>query len=122
MSADADAHATGDALRRCVERLKALVEAETRAAADPGEIDFEAFNQRKSHALVELTQMLRMAPLDSRVAARGAIAHFRTALAENADALGLRLRAMQEISALLIEKILEDESDGTYSKNGTARR
>lgn len=102
------------ALLLCIERLHALIGAETRALRAPGRVDFQSLNHRKSHALLELIQLGRNAPGRHGVASRQAILRLRDALAENAAAIELRLRATQEIATLVIEKMLEEESDGTY--------
>lgn len=120
-SGEEDLPLTEYGLLLCIHRLHDLIAAETDALTRPGPIDFEAFNQRKSHALVEFMQFRQRAPAEGRTHVREPIEALRGALHRNAEALELRLRATQEIATLLIDRILEEELDGTYRKHGALR-
>jgi hypothetical protein len=110
------------AFTRCVERLARLIDAETRVLKSGERVDFEALNFRKTHALLELTQVSKNASQESFAQAREGIDNLHKLLAANTEALERHLQAMQEITMLIVESIREDESDGTYSVKGMARR
>jgi hypothetical protein len=104
------------ALLGCVERLARLVEQESVALRGRQAIDFEAFNARKAHALLEFSRASRAfgAPRPAP-SVESALMRLRAGLAENAELLDNRLRAMREIAGIMICTIETAESDGTYS-------
>lgn len=106
----------------CIERLETLINAETAMLRNCERIDFEALNLRKTHALLEFMQVSRSVREESLVHARHRIRDLQDRLAENAETLERHLQAIREISALIIDGIRKEESDGTYSINGVARR
>lgn len=107
----------------CVERLARLIEQESVALRAKDLIDFEEFNSRKAHALLEFSRAsraigaIRIAP-----AIEAELARLRARLVENADLLEHRLRAMREIAGIMICTIETAESDGTYSTRVQANR
>jgi hypothetical protein len=107
---------------RCVERLEGLIEAETRILKEGQRVDFEALNMRKTHALLEFTQVMKNASQESIAQARERVDNLQKLLFANTEALERHLQAMQEITMLIVESIREDESDGTYSIKGIGRR
>lgn len=104
------------ALLGCVERLARLIEQESAALRGRQSIDFEEFNSRKAHALLEFSRASRAfgAPR-SAPSVETALTRLRSGLAENAELLDDRLRAMREIAGIMINTIEMAESDGTYS-------
>jgi hypothetical protein len=104
------------ALLGCVERLGRLIELESAALRERQAIDFEEFNARKAHALLEFSRASRAfgAPRSSP-SVEAALTRLRDRLAENAELLDDRLRAMREIAGIMICTIEMAESDGTYS-------
>lgn len=107
----------------CVERLARLIELESEALRAKDAIDFEEFNSRKAHALLEFSRAsrafgaTRVAP-----AIEAELARLRARLLENAELLEHRLRAMREIAGIMICTIEMAESDGTYSTRVQANR
>lgn len=110
------------AFARCVERLEELIETETRILTSRARIDFEALNLRKTHALLEFTRVARNTPPQSSPEARERLSRLAHQLAGNAEILEQHLQAMQEITNLIVDSIRNDDSDGTYSRKGVARR
>lgn len=104
-----------DAFSRCISRLHEIIEAETLVLKEGKRLDFDALNQRKTHALLEFMQVSRTAPADSVAHAAGRIRDLQRLLAENSQLLERRLQATQEITNLIVHHIRESESDGTYS-------
>jgi hypothetical protein len=111
-----ESHATpGLALALCIERLEAIVRAETNLLKQGGNLDFEALNARKTHALMEFIQASRGAhPRNADGVIDGA-ERLRELLAVNAEILDRHLLATQEIAMLMIASIRHDDSDGTYN-------
>lgn len=99
-----------------IERVEAIVDAETAALKEFKTIDLREFNNRKSQALLELmraTRNLGGAKLDQHAASR--VAALRVKLETNLELLNTHLRAAREITGLVAETIRASESDGTYS-------
>lgn len=117
---------TSDAKRSvfvdCIERLQRLIERESEAVKSNAAVDFEDYNARKTHALLEFTRASRAysPPWSPAIEARMAL--LRVALVENNELLERRLRAMKEIAGIVIFAIEMAESDGTYSTPGSKRR
>lgn len=106
----------------CIERLDVLIERETEALKTSAVIDFEDFNLRKTHALLEFSRASRSfaAPMSGAVEAK--LNKLRARLTENSSLLDQRLRAMREIADIMIRTIEMAESDGTYSTRFLADR
>ena len=104
-----------DALTRCLERIDALIDVESSALRACALIDFDEFNQKKTHLLLEFTRLSRTLPGRSSEALRPRLERLSGKLAENAQLLDLHLGAMLEISRIMISSIQANESDGTYS-------
>ncbi|PWB81685.1 MAG: hypothetical protein C3F11_14560 [Methylocystaceae bacterium] len=103
------------ALIGCIERLEQLIERETEALRSLAPIDFEDFNMRKAHALLEFSRASRSISGPASDAIESSLARLRARLAENNSLLDQHLRAMREISGIMIKTIEMAESDGTYS-------
>ncbi len=106
---------TAQALERCIERLNAIIEAETSLLKGGGALDFAALNARKSHALMEFIQASKGARASDLAQFSHKAARLRELLASNAEMLERHLQATQEIAMLVIASIRSDESDGTYT-------
>lgn len=107
------------------QKLEEAIEQETAALRAGGRVNLDAFNARKSQALLELTRMLRQlkdAQGNEGLAKR--MASLQSKLAVNSAVLKMHLEAVREISTTLADAIREAESDGTYSPRiyGGARR
>jgi hypothetical protein len=111
----AAACAPEEAFSRCIGRLQQIIEAETLVLKEGRKPDFDALNQRKTHALLELIQVSRGAPPQSVGHAAERIGRLQRLLAENTQLLERRLQATQEIANLIVHHMRERESDGTYS-------
>lgn len=97
----------------CVMRLAEVVRLETQLLKAGGAVDFDALNRRKSHALMEFTQVARGVTDAPQLVAQ--ISELRLLLAENAEILDRRLQATREIAMLILEQARKSESDGTYT-------
>ncbi|MGU3359005.1 flagellar protein FlgN [Methylobacterium sp. M6A4_1b] len=103
-------------LLESLKRLEATVTAETEALLAHRPVDQEAVNRRKSQSLLELTRLTRgLDPADLEPSLLDQLLRLRGALERNQDAVGLHLRAVDEISGIVADSIREAESDGTYS-------
>lgn len=106
----------------CIERLEQLLDRETHALRNCAPIDFEDFNLRKSHALLELSRASRSAaPLTSKAIGARLVA-LQAKLTENSLLLEQHLAAMREIAAIMVRTIEIAESDGTYSSRSSLDR
>jgi len=110
------------AFLRWIERLEQLFEAETTALRGGGAIDFESFNAKKNHALLEFMIVSRNMPDNVPDAAAAGLARLRAKLVKNAEMLEQHLRATSEISNVMIKTIQAEQSDGTYSGKSILRR
>ena len=80
-----------------------------------GEVDFDAFNQRKSRSLLELSRLSRRPPAHPDAALRQAMDRVRGKLDRNQSAIQRHLGAVAEIADMMATALHEAESDGTYS-------
>jgi hypothetical protein len=104
------------AIQRWIDRMDDLVSAETRALARGEKVDFDDFNSKKSHALLEFMAVSRGVGSASAPVAT-ALLSLKEKLAQNSQALQHHLQAATEISKILISAIASEESDGTYSRH-----
>lgn len=107
--------APGRALALCIERLEAIIGAETKLLKQGGNLDFEALNARKTHALMEFIQASKGAQLRNVDGVIDGLERLRELLDLNAEILDRHLQATQEIAMLTIASIRRDDSDGTYT-------
>lgn len=122
-SSDESPASTADtAFIRCIQRLEEMIETETGILKSGARIDFEALNLRKTHALLEFTRVARNLPPQTSAQAQIRLRALGERLAANTQVLEQHLLAMQEITSLIVDSIRNDESDGTYSRKGAARR
>lgn len=111
------------ALGSALDRIEELLEAETKALAQAGDVDLRDINRRKNHSLLELTRIARSLPrenIDQEMLSR--IESMRDRLLHNQQSLQLHLAAAQEISRVLTDALGEAESDGTYSRDVASSR
>ncbi|QIG49911.1 flagellar protein FlgN [Nordella sp. HKS 07] len=110
------------ALNEVVERIGAIIEAETEALRERRVVDLQEFNNRKSRGLLDLMRAVRALDggrPDAGTAVR--LEALRTKLAANQAALSVHLAAAREITTLVAQTIRDGESDGTYSNSLSAR-
>ncbi|WP_442754614.1 hypothetical protein ACNHKD_16720 [Methylocystis sp. JAN1] len=103
------------ALIHSIERLEAIVRAETNLLRQGGDLDFQTLNARKTHALVEFIQASKAVDASRDDDLAESVQRLRELLVANAEILDRLLQATQEIAMLTIASIRRDESDGTYS-------
>lgn len=106
----------------CVDRLTRLIERETEALRARSNIDFEEFNARKTHALLEFSRASRAYAAPRSASIESKIERLRATLLENGRLLERRLRAMREIAGIMIYTMEMAESDGTYSTRSSPER
>lgn len=106
----------------CVDRLTRLIERETEALRARSNIDFEDFNARKTHALLEFSRASRAYAAPRSASIESKLEHLRAMLLENGRLLEHRLRAMREIAGIMIHTIEMAESDGIYSARPSPER
>jgi hypothetical protein len=106
----------------CVDRLTRLIERESEALRSQGNVDFEDFNARKTHALLEFSRASRTYVAPRSAAVESKIERLRATLVENGKLLERRLCAMREIAGIMICTIEMAESDGTYTTRSSASR
>lgn len=99
-----------------LQRLEEVLDQETSALRAGGSVDLQAFNGRKSQALLELTRMLRHAQggaQDPHLVKR--IGAIQSKLAINQAVLKMHLEAVREVSNTIADAIRAADSDGTYT-------
>jgi hypothetical protein len=92
------------------------LDAESEQIASGKRVDYEALNQRKSQALLELT---RLAPMvegaEATPALRNALETLRAKLDANQRLLKTQLNAARKVADIIARAIRDMQSDGTYS-------
>ncbi|MFA5950148.1 MAG: hypothetical protein WC807_07680 [Hyphomicrobium sp.] len=99
-----------------IQRLEEVIEQETTTLRSGVSVNIEAFNVRKSQALLELTRLLRQVqggPPNEQLVKR--VESLQAKLAVNRAVLKMHLEAVREISSTLADAIREADSDGTYT-------
>ncbi|WP_330083929.1 hypothetical protein [Methylocystis iwaonis] len=105
---------------RWIERMDALARAETKALLAGDKVEFENFNSKKNHALLEFMVVSRsVASLSPQLLS--ALQRLNESLAQNGEVLKQHLQAASEISRLIIDTIRAEESDGTYCRHVSLR-
>jgi hypothetical protein len=110
------------AFARCIARLEALIDRETEALRRCVAINFDDYNTRKTHALLEFLRVSRAMPDQTSPSTALRLSELRGKLAENAQLLDQHLNAMVEIATIMIRNIEREESDGTYSGKPVRKR
>jgi hypothetical protein len=110
------ARGAADLVLPVIERLLQILDAENAQIQSRKPVDYNAFNLRKSQALLEVS---RLAPTLSGAQAspviRSALGKLRTKLEANHRMLRIELRAARQVSEIISRAIEEGQSDGTYS-------
>ncbi|MTH98272.1 hypothetical protein [Roseibium sp. RKSG952] len=90
---------------------------ETLALRDNPATDVQQFEHRKSQALLDLTKARQSIPVEAFDAdIEDLLKQLRLALDDNMSLLSRHLSAVGEITDMLAEVILEQDSDGTYQQ------
>ncbi len=103
-------------LKSAIERLGEIIDQETAALQRRTAVDLNAFNDRKSHGLVELTRAMRhfeSTPPDQMLLV--SLTALRAKLQDNSAALKMHLDAVREVSTVVAEAMQHADSDGTYA-------
>jgi hypothetical protein len=109
--------AAAGAIDIVIQRLEEVVDQETAALKSRRPVDLKDFNDRKSHALLDLTRALRQMQAGNRDQPQLAkrLANLRAKLEVNQRVLQMHLEAVREVSTTLADAIREADSDGTYT-------
>lgn len=113
--AEGGVDALGSAFVGCIDRLQQLMDRESEELKSGKPVDFDDFNARKTHALLEFMRASRNHAAPRSPAVEAKLARLRDSLVENSSLLEQHLRAVREISGIMIRTIEMAESDGTYS-------
>ncbi len=98
-------------------RLEEIVDQETAALRGYVAINLKDFNDRKNHALLELTRAMRLLPAGNEgKALSGRVDRLRSKLELNRVVLRMHLEAVREVSTTISDAIRDAELDGTYSQ------
>ena len=105
------------AIEIVIQRLEEVVDQETAALKSRKQVDLKDFNDRKSHALLDLSRALRQMQAGGANQAylKNRLAELRAKLEVNRRVLQMHLEAVREVSTTLADAIREQDSDGTYS-------
>jgi hypothetical protein len=99
-----------------LQRTEALVAEETRLLRERQPYDAAVFNDRKGHALLELSVALRgLGPARCDETLLAALAALRDALEVNRRTVDLHLGALRDITVVLADAVRAADSDGTYA-------
>ena len=108
---------TYDAFFAVVDRLEAVIDAETRLLAAGGGIEIAEATRQKRQGFLELNRIMkameRVIPSQDILAR---LAAFRGRLAANDAALRVHLQAVRAVNALIVKVMREADSDGTYTR------
>lgn len=111
-----------EAFARTIERTERLVELETAALQQYKPIDFADFNNKKSHALLELSRAMRALGPSCEPRTLMDLGRLRSKLEKNLSVLEVHLKAVRQVCALIARTIEDDDSDGTYTASRATRR
>ena len=108
---------TYDAFFAVIERLETTIDGETAALATNRSGGITDFTRQKRQGFLELDRISRS--MEQTIPSQDVIARlarFRARLEANDAALRMHLRAVQEVTTLIVKVMRESESDGTYSQ------
>ena len=106
-------------LTEAIGRALRAVSDETRELRLNGPVDFARHRRNKDLCLLDLTRRGRsLGGADPGDAARAALRDLREALIDNQAALRVHLSAARTVSNIILNVIVEEESDRTYSARG----
>ena len=108
---------TYDAFFAVIERLEAIIIGETRALRAHSHADIGDFTRQKRQGFLELNRLMRA--MKNTIPSQDVIARlasFRTTLDTNDSALSTHLRAVSDVTDIIVRVMRDAESDGTYSR------
>ncbi len=101
-----------------VERVEAVLDAETDVLTRNLPSDISDLSHRKRQGLLEMTRIMRTAASSgAQVEMRERLGKFAAKLERNRAVLGTQLRAVREIADIIALTIRDSDSDGTYSRS-----
>ena len=107
---------TYDAFFAVIERLEATLDAETATLRDRGSRDLALFTRQKRQGFLELNRIMRS--LEQTIPSQDILTRlgqFKTRLEANDSMLRIHLSAVQDVTAIIVRVMRDQESDGTYS-------
>lgn len=107
-----------DAFVSVIARLEATLDEENAALGAQRHAGLAELTRQKRQGFLELDRILRS--LDQTIPSQDIIARladFRRKLAANETLLKRHLRAIQEVTDIIVKTMREHESDGTYSRS-----
>ncbi len=113
---------TEEAFRRCLRRLRALLDMETEALRSCARIDFNEFNRTKALLMLEFVRLSRVLSPSELSNVKSSLEDIGGCLSENARLLKLHLSATLEITEITMKSVAPEDSDGTYSFLTSIRR
>ena len=100
-----------------VERVEAVLDAETEVLTRNLPTDISDLGHRKRQGLLEMTRIMRTAAASGAQAEmRERLDRFSVKLERNRAVLGTQLRAVREIADIISLTMRDLDSDGTYSR------
>lgn len=100
-----------------VDRVEAVLDAETEVLALNLQTDISDLAHRKRQGLLDMTRIMRSAAASgAQVEMRQRLGTFSVKLERNRAVLGTQLRAVREIADIISLTMRDSESDGTYSR------
>lgn len=113
----------GGAIEVVLQRLEEIVDQETAALRSRKAVDLKEFNDRKSHALLDLSRALKQMQAGGKPQPQieRRLGELRVKLEENRRVLRIHLDAVREVSTRLSDAIRDQESDGTYGPAAAVR-
>ncbi len=100
-----------------VDRVEAVVDAETEALAQRRPVDMAGLTLRKRQGLLELSRIMRaFSGIGPQVEAQDRLGRLSAKLERNRVVLDRQLRAVREVADIIAASIKDAESDGTYTK------
>ncbi len=100
-----------------VERVEAVLDAETEVLTRNLPTDISDLSHRKRQGLLEMTRIMRTAASSgAQVEMQERLGKFSVKLERNRAVLGTQLRAVREIADIIALTIRDSDSDGTYSR------
>ena len=100
-----------------VERVEAVLDAETEVLTRNVPTDISDLGHRKRQGLLEMSRIMRSAASSgAQVEMRERLGRFSVKLERNRAVLGTQLRAVREIADIIALTMRDSESDGTYSR------
>jgi len=100
-----------------ISRVTAFIENETIQIRDDQGFDFRSSSEKKSRFLLELNRMSRTldpANLDHQILTE--LSCLKTALRANDSRIRAHLRAVREVSKLMVDILQNEDADGTYGE------